>query len=235
MRILRPDLIGLPDLEHLPPEARAEPLTTDMLFHLLKEGHAARARGLIAAAYLDGTPPAALFDGPVAASLHRLGELWKTEQDGIFREHRATSVCLEAVSQLGLLIPPPPDDAPLALGGAAEHDPYLLPTTMAATVLADAGYRIVNLGAHTPASAFLHAAATHHPRLVWMALRNTLTPSRRAALVEEGIQPLLEQGIAVVLGGQGADAAADAWPDAALHLHSMEELAAFARQNATSV
>ncbi len=228
MRILRPDLLGLPDLQNLSPEARAGDLTADALFELLQAGEAARARGLVAAAYLDGTPLARLFDGPMAGALERFGERWMHDEGGIFHEHVATNVCIEAVGQVRLLIPPPEEGAPVALGGAPEGDPYLLPSLMAAAVLADAGYTVVNVGAHTPISAFHHAVATHHPRLVWIAVASDLSDSARTALAQDVIVPLGQQAIEVVLGGRGAEAHRDAWPASARLLGSMEELAALA-------
>ncbi len=230
MRILRPDLLGLPDLENLPPEARAGDLTADALFELLRAGRAAQARGLVAAAYLDGTPLAHLFDGPVAGALERFGERWTHEEGGIFHEHVATNVCIEAVGQVRLLIPPPEEGAPVALGGAPEGDPYLLPTLMAAAVLADAGLDAVNLGAHTPVSALQHAVAAHAPRLVWLACTAPLSERAHEALVQDLVVPLGAQSIEVVVGGRGAEAHQDAWPASVRVLGSMAALAALATE-----
>ena len=232
MQIVRPDLIGLPDLEALPRAARAEPLSEDMLYHLLKEGQAVKARGLIALAYLDGMPLATLFDGPLAGALRRLGTLWHENDAGIFVEHTATSTCIEAINQVRLLIPTPPEQAPVALGGAPFQDPYLLPSLMVTAVLADLGYRTVNLGPNTPASTFLHAAAAEEPRLVWVALKNALSPSEHEALAEQVLTPLLHQDVEVVLGGHGLDDDDAPWPNAVHVLDSMNALADFARKHA---
>jgi hypothetical protein len=61
--------------------------------------------------------PAALFDGPMTQALERLGMLWKQGEEGIYVEHMATHICIEAINQLRLLIPEAKSDAPVALGG----------------------------------------------------------------------------------------------------------------------
>ncbi|MEX2400876.1 MAG: helix-turn-helix domain-containing protein, partial [Rhodothermales bacterium] len=129
LQILRPDLLGMPGLTA---RAAHEELTADALFDLLQAGDAAAVRGAVAGAFLHGMPLSELYDGPVAGALQRLGELWRHGEEGIFVEHVATSICIEAVNEIRLLLPPPVDGAPVALGGAVAADPYILPSLMAA-------------------------------------------------------------------------------------------------------
>lgn len=228
MRVLRPDLLGLPDLASLPPEAREGAFTGEVLFHLLERGEAEKARGILAGRYLNGTGPAELFDGPVAEALARIGTLWKEGEAGIYVEHMATGICIEAVNQIRLLMPPPGPEAPVALGAAPPGDPYILPGLMAAAVLADAGYAAVNLGPNTPYAAFLHAVDVHRPALVWVALTAPIDAEQAGALVEKLLVPLEQQNVQVMLGGQQALAHRDRWPASVHVLGSMAELAAHA-------
>lgn len=233
MRVLRPDLLGLPDLADLPPEARQGDFTGEVLFELLRRGEAARVRGIIAGRYLNGLAPAALFDGPMAEALRRLGALWHQSEEGIYLEHMATSICIEAVNQLRLLMPSVSAGAPVALGGSPSGDPYLLPSLMAATVLAEAGYADVNLGPDTPAAAFLHAAEVHRPRLVWVALTSHFAEGQVAHLADQLLAPLCARGIDVVVGGAQAVAHRAQWPSGVHVMISMADLAAHAARRAT--
>ncbi|MDX1547804.1 MAG: MerR family DNA-binding transcriptional regulator [Rhodothermales bacterium] len=230
MQVVRPDLLGLPDLEALPADAYAAELTTDSFYEALLAGEPPHARGMIVAAYLGGTSPAALFDGPIAGALERLGRRWLEDERGIYEEHVATATCLEAVNQLRLLVPPPEDGAPVALGGAPEQDPYLLPSMMVATVLADAGYRAVNLGPNAPVSTFVHGMEDNRPALVWLAAKAPLPEAERAAFIEQVCQPLQAEGGEVVLGGTAAEADSAAWPEGTRICYTMQDLAVYARQ-----
>ena len=62
-------------------------------------GHARVARGLILSWYLDGRTLPALFDGPVRAAMHKVGDLWRHDPRGILVEHRATEICAAAVDR----------------------------------------------------------------------------------------------------------------------------------------
>ncbi len=230
MHVLHPEMLGLPDLEFLPSKARRGDLTGEVLFELFKTNEAAKARGLIAAAFLDGGDMAGLWDGPIAEALRLVGELWQEGEEGIFLEHRATALCIEALNQVRLLIPPPREEATRALGGAASGDPYLLPNLTAAAVLADLGYADVNLGPETPPEVFLHAADEVQPALFWLAHTASRTKAEREALVRNLLLPLHERGIDVVVGGHTAEANGWTWPDEIRLCRSMTELAAFAKE-----
>lgn len=227
MRILRPDLLGLPDITGLPPEARDGEFSGEVLFQLLRQGEAAKARGIIASRYLNGTSLADLFDGPMAEALAELGELWKHGTEGIYAEHMATTICIEAINQVRLLIPPPGDDVPRAVGGAPSGDPYLLPSLMAAAVLADAGFNEVNLGPNTPAPALLHAVEVQRPHLVWMALNAPQDAKAMDDLIEQLFTPLRTRKIEIVLGGRQAVLGCRRWPDFVRVMRSMSDLAAY--------
>jgi MerR family transcriptional regulator, light-induced transcriptional regulator len=199
--VLRPEVLGLPELEAARPEETASP---DAVHEHLMAGHAREVRGLVLARYLGGEPVASIFDGALREAMTRIGELWRHHGDGVFVEHRATDICLAAVAALRAIVEPPAD-APVAIGGAPEGDPYLLPSLMAATVLAAEGMRAVNLGADTPASALQHAARHHHPLLVWISISAPLAPDRAGELAA-AIHDLTRSTV-VVVGGRHRGAA----------------------------
>jgi excisionase family DNA binding protein len=172
--VLHPEVLGLGDAAGLgADETGAE----DALYRHLLAGRGRAVRGLLLARYLAGEPVAALCDGPVREAMTRLGELWRHDEGGVFVEHRATDLCLQAMSALRATFEPAAD-APVAVGAAPTGDPYLLPSLMAATVLAAEGLRVVNLGPDTPVAALRQAVRHHQPALVWLSLSAPQPPDR---------------------------------------------------------
>jgi excisionase family DNA binding protein len=192
--LARPELLDMPDIS-------AVRMGDDAFRHYLVEGDAVAARGWLLARYLGGASVAALCDGPVREAMHRIGELWEHDDDGIFIEHRATDTCVLALAQLRATFEPPAG-APFALGATLEADPYLIPAFMAAMVVASAGMRSINLGPDTPVAALASAFARHHPVLVWISASAELS-SERSSAIEEWLVTLPATTIAVVGGRHG--------------------------------
>ena len=223
--LLRPELLGLPAL----PEGSASDVAGDegnAIAAAIEAGDAERLRALSVAWYVSGRSLAELFDGPVRGVMNALGAGWRNDEGAILAEHRATEVCAQAVPQLRMLMPPPADDAPLALGGAVEGDAHALASVMAAAVLAETGYRDVNFGGTTPVKLLSRAAADQRPRLVWLSV-NTPPDARLVRGVEGLLDQLQKQGVPLVVGGIHAGALP---AHGNMHVsRSMAELSAFAR------
>ncbi len=223
-----PALLGLPDLGD--PPAPGAPEAGDRLYDLLTQDDAAWARGFVISLYTAGWTLPAIFDGPMLAALTRIGELWRHEGEGVFLEHRATQICLQALLQLRSLLPPPAADAPAALGAAPAGDPYLIPSQMAAVVAADAGFREHNLGPETPTDALRRAVVHHRPRLVWVALSTIPDDPRAIAAELSDLARLVElQGGVLAVGGRAAATLGPIRAAGPQRLASMGELAALAR------
>lgn len=229
LQIEHPAALGLEDV--LPVRRTAEqpgPSTSDALYEAFLRDDWRVARGLIVSAYVGGESVATLCDGALREALSRAGELWEHGSDGIVVEHRAVDTCLQALSFIRSLIPVAPASAPIALGGAFGVDPYVLPSLVAAVVLADAGFRDVNLGPTMPTAALLSAVERYAPALVW----RTVSVQTDAETLRRDLNALLERMPAhgsVVLGGRGVPPGILQLPERVHHLGSMRELAGFAR------
>jgi methanogenic corrinoid protein MtbC1 len=200
--LLKPELLGLRDLaSERGVSALASEPASERLFDYLREGQAREARGLVLSLYLEGHSVAEIADGPIRAALERLGELWKHDQAGIFVEHRATDICIQAIEQLRHLVEPLNPHA-VALGGALQGDPYLIPSLLAATALAAEGWQAVNLGPDTPYQALLEAAAHHKPSLVWVSVSSIADDTAIGPALDHLIDRCAELGITLALGGQ---------------------------------
>jgi excisionase family DNA binding protein len=221
--IVRPELLGI---EPATVETRATPeeLAAPLLA-ALESGNDVQARHLVVGAFLAGAPVAALGDLAVRPALNRIGELWHHGDDGIAVEHHAIQIIAGVLEQVRCLTPPPGPDAPVALGGAPAGDPYLLPSQLAALVLAEAGFRAINLGPDTPRSAFQAALGRYRPRLAWISV---CAPPGSG--LEEDLGTIarhaLRTGSRVVVGGRGAPPAAPGcgWE----RVETMQALAALA-------
>lgn len=226
LQIEHPAALGLEEM--LPAGAVAAGGTGDALFAAFQRDDWRVARGLMVGAYVAGESVAALCDGPVREALTRAGELWQHGSDGIVVEHRAIDTCLQALSFIRSLIPAAAPGEPVALGAAVSGDPYVLPSLAAAIVLAEAGFRDVNLGPTMPTEALASAVQRYSPWLVWRTVSIPMDAEslrRDLAGVLDGLSPQAS----VVLGGRGVPGGLFALPERVHHLGSMVELAGFAR------
>ena len=212
--VVQPDMLGMPEI------ARAG---AERLFHHLRAGDVIGARGWLLGRYLGGASVEELCDGPVRDAMHTLGEMWRHDESGVFVEHRATDVCLQALAQLRNVFSPVAN-APVALGATPEDDPYLLPTFMAAIVMASCGLNAVNLGPDTPVTAMAAAAQEHQPRLVWISVSAPL-PQVRAKAIADWLGSLPSTTTTVVGGRHSQSIAAHG----VRRVETMTELATLAR------
>ena len=219
--VAHPELLDMPEVAVAQQRAASG---NDRLLHYLLEGDMVGARGWLLARYLAGSTIASLCDGPVRDAMHALGELWQHDEGGIFIEHRGTDVCIQALAHLRSSFDPPAN-APLAIGATPEDDPYIIPTFMAATVVAASGMRAVNLGPDTPLVALQAAYAHHHPRLVWISASAPMLPDQARALA--GWLASLPSSTVSVIGGRACDSLL-AFTPTLRHAGTMSDLASIA-------
>ncbi len=228
MRVVRPDLLGIADFENVDQPLELAPLSGEFLQRLLLSGNTAQVRRVVTAAFLSGTDAASLFDGPITDALARVGEIWKTDQRGVFMEHGATAAFIEVIGQLVALMGVPGEDAPLAIGGAPAGDQHIIPSQMVAAVMAEAGWRSMNMGPNTPIHAILDACEMHQPDLVWIAIKSRISSRDLEELFQLCIS-LDEQGIEVVVGGREVERTHADWPENVNLVLTMTDLLSMAR------
>jgi excisionase family DNA binding protein len=220
--VVRPELLGM---HAAPIEQDNRPIEDGSLWRALLDGDGPAVRSWLQARLLGGAKIAELCDGPLRAAMHAIGELWQHDADGVFVEHRATDLCIQALAHLRATFEPPPH-APVAVGGVPEDDPYLIPSAMAALVLAAEGFRTINLGADTPTGALHRAVAHHRPRIVWLSASSPVPLAQAHELA--GFLASLPGHITAIVGGRHRAAIAAADPSIRT-ADSMAELAALAR------
>lgn len=223
-----PELLAVPEVAAALSDQHTPGTASERLLTYLERGEAARATGVLLGLFLGGERVADIVDGPLQAAMERLGELWQERPDGVFVEHRATAMCIEAMSRLRALLPVA-DGAPAAVGGAPPGDPYALPTLCAAAVLAEAGFRATNLGPDTPFDALELAAAATSARLVWVAVTAPQTGRRFERDLAELGRRLGDAGATLVVGGRRAGAGRPQVHPSYRLLGTMADLAEFAK------
>jgi MerR family transcriptional regulator, light-induced transcriptional regulator len=220
MHVARPDLLGI----EIQARKRSARFDADHLYELLVTGDGLAIRSALVASYLDGIPLVDMIDNAIAPALDRLGALWRHGEEGIFLEHRAMMLMIDAFHQIRALIPQRNGTSPVVVGGAPSGDPYILPSLCVATVLQEAGFRAVNLGADTPTSAFVFAVHEHDSRLVWLSM----TSVQESHLMEKYVRDLDEAvyllGVPLVVGGQAAQYLPDQMVSRVSVLETMREL-----------
>jgi methanogenic corrinoid protein MtbC1 len=227
--LVKPEAMGLNDLESLLDLDTERGDDGTLLYDYLREGKAESARGLLLSLYLNGRSVAQIVDGTLLPAMELLGEIWKSDECGIFWEHRATEIAISAISRLRMLIPPRDESAPAAVGAAPPGDPYILPTLCAAAVLESQGLNAVNLGPDTPIASLQLATEALRAQLVWLSV--SVVPN--SVLLQQELLALAaamrKPGVPIIIGGSQAHLLA--LPDSALsHVgSSMSELEAMVK------
>ncbi len=222
------EALGLAEMSLREDESLAREEPAVRLYEHLLAGHSQHARGLMLGLYLSGQSIAAIADRPIREAMRRLGELWRCSEAGVFMEHRATDICVQAVQEIRSLVDTPTQGF-VAIGGAAAGDPYVLPTLLAATALAAEGIHAVNLGPDTPMAAFVEAARRHQPALVWLSVSHV---EDRAALQRDlsklasSLEPL---GARLMVGGRALSKLRLPRSEGVQIGQTMAELVAFAK------
>lgn len=141
------------------------------LWKALRDGQGDEARAIIRSAYGSGVAVETLADKIAAPAMRKLGHDWETSRIDVWQEHRGTQLCAAALYDLKEdLEARAKKNRPVAVGGAPEGDPYLLPTLLAQYVLLDAGWEAVNLGPNTPLASLAKAVKELRPRLLWLSV-----------------------------------------------------------------
>ena len=227
--VLKPHVLGIRDPGAVSALEAPHAVTNDAVRQALLAGDAERARGLIMSLYLGGMSVAEICDGPIAGAMREIGELWKHGPEGIFVEHRASDVCVQALSHMRALLPPPPDNAPVAMGGSLDGDNHMLPSLMAAVVLASDGWRETNLGGNTPPEVFAIAAKQSGAKLVWISCSVDQSAEALMPRIRQVAAALEPTGATLTIGGRGVPKKLRDLPPRTHLVASMSELQAFAR------
>lgn len=162
---------------------------------------APRARAIIIGCFLAGASIAAIGDGLIRPALARLGELWKSEREGILVEHRAVDTCIQVLSELQGWLPPVGAGAPVAVSAAGPGDPYLLPPMLSSIVLRERGMQSRNLGPSTPLATMVLAIERYGAGVCALSVSVAQERKRHPELIEFA-ERVAKLGAGLIVGGR---------------------------------
>jgi excisionase family DNA binding protein len=197
--LVDPTLLGLPATA-----GRGELAFTrarEQLREALVGGDVEQCRRLVFDLHLSGRPVSKIFDDVIALAMHDIGDCWACGEAEIYQERRASMLCLRLLAELRSVIPQGEADAPLALGGTPECDPYLIPTTMAEIVLRQQGWRSQSLGARLPFATLAAAIRDLRPQIFWLSV-SYIDGEERFVSEYRSFFDEVRSAVPVIVGGQ---------------------------------
>ncbi|MDQ3710178.1 MAG: helix-turn-helix domain-containing protein [Actinomycetota bacterium] len=197
------------------------PLHVDRLVALLLMGKGVDAGGLVRKVVADGAAAGDVYLHLVAPALHRVGEAWAKGEATVADEHRATEIAAAVMARLGGHFRRRGPSRGTAITMTPPGDQHALGSAMAADFLRAASYDVHHLGPNVPLDdlrLFLQVVPTD---VVCVSITTSgLDPSVYPELVNAASEG---DGATVVVGGQGADAAA-AEAAGAVYLERLQDL-----------
>ncbi len=161
-------------------------------------------RSFILGTYKAGTPIEYLGDYLVAPAMTQVGSNWENKIIDVYQEHQATRLCESVLFELKALVDKETQGGQvLAIGGAPEHDPTVIPSLLIQILLTKQGWETRNLGPNTPLRSFRKALLDHKPRLLWVSVSHPLEQKDSfLAEFQELYHTAKEQGTEVAVGGR---------------------------------
>jgi excisionase family DNA binding protein len=173
-----------------------------LLGKALAHGNESSARKIILSRWLGGTPLPEVLDDCIAPVFIDIGCAWEHDELEVYQERRSVVMAERVLSELRGLLTPPREDAPVALGGTLEGDPYSLATAMCELILRNCGWNAQNLGTWHPANTFIAAIETHRPRIFWLSTSSIADSATLQSSVAAIANAAHEYGTALIVGGQ---------------------------------
>ncbi|MCA9030139.1 MAG: helix-turn-helix domain-containing protein [Planctomycetaceae bacterium] len=152
--------------------------------------------------YLAKYPLSTICDDVLAPVFAEIGERWGCGDVAVYQERRACEICQRLLHEVRRALPEPKVDAPFAIGGTLDGDPYTLATAMVELVLRDKGWRACSLGNMLPFQTLRMALCESPAKLFWLSvtsIRDEETFLSEFARISEMAE---QRGVAVVVGGK---------------------------------
>jgi excisionase family DNA binding protein len=199
-QLVRPELLGLPSA--VGQGATVVSRAREQIRDALLAGDEEQCRRIVLDLYLGGQSACDICDRVLAAAFHDIGDAWECGEVAVYRERRGCEIALTALHDLRLVLRRPPLDAPVAIGGALEHDSYRLPTTMVEIALREVGWRASSCGTLLPAATLEAAVREIRPQLLWLSVSTIESLPTFLDEYARLYETAAELGTAVAVGGR---------------------------------
>jgi len=201
--LLRPEVLGLPVL---PPSrqvrvAGSDEPTCRQFRDALADGDESLCRRLLFDQIDRGATRSEAAERLITDAMHGFGEAWDCKQLDVYQERRGCDIALRLIYELRSTLPPPEEQAPVAIGGAPEGDPYQLPTALVELTLREVGWDATSLGNHLPVDSFIQAAHDYRPQLFWLSV-SAISDAERFIADETRLAASLGEDVPLLIGGR---------------------------------
>ena len=193
---------------------------SDALEALLTQGNRRAATGVLFGEFLCGKTVWELADQMIRPAMQTIGSRGHDDK-GIYEEHRATQIVLQAVGHLRAVLHCE-DYEMKAVACAVEGDPYQLPSLLTSAVLDEARFSTTNLGPDTPTSVisrlFEPGTETNAPDLVAISVSVAADPRKLSDDINGLIHALSETKTKIAIGGRAiGELSLDQLPGTQIH------------------
>ncbi len=187
-------------------------------------------RHLMHHAFYRGMPLVALADAVLSPAMAAVGHAWETKAIDVMHEHRATQLLAGVLYELKAVLENQAQaDRPLALGGAPEGDPYLIPSLLAEMTLLEMGWQVVNLGPNTPLKSMAKGLDEYQPKLMWISASHVVDEDFFRQEYRKLRAKAESFGVPIAIGGQGFNESLRATLPYTTFGDGMTQLASFAK------
>ncbi len=166
-QLVHPEALGLPPTSGQ--TNRVVSRAKEQFVEALIAGDEGRSRQIAIDLYVAEHAISVICDDVFAAAFQEIGKRWSHGDAEVYQERRGCEITLRVLHELRSLLPPPPDDAPLAIGAAPSADQYTLGTTMAELVLRDGKWNANSLGDNLPFDTLAAAIKEQRPKVFWLS------------------------------------------------------------------
>ena len=140
----------------------------------------------------------------ITDAMRAIGAAWDCGKVQVYQERRSCNICTRLIYQLRESLPALDSDAPVAIGGAPESDPYQLPTALVELALREQGWNAFNLGNDLPLDSLMQAVSDYQPSLVWLSV-TAIGDRERFIRQQNQLADSLGETCAHIVGGRALD------------------------------
>jgi excisionase family DNA binding protein len=225
-QLVRPELLGLPS--NTGQGATIVARARDQIRDLLIAGDEDQCRRIVFDLHMAGQTASEICDFVLAGAFHDIGDLWSCGDAQVYQERRACDLCLRILADLRSVTPAARDTAPLAIGGAPECDPYMLPTAMVEVTFRQLGWRAQSLGSRLPMTTLLAAVRDARPQIFWLSVSH-IDDEQQFVDDYRSFYEQVGSDVAVVVGGRRLVEPLRRQMEYAAYCDSLQHLEAFAK------
>jgi methanogenic corrinoid protein MtbC1 len=193
------------------------------------------AQGVVEAALVAGLAVDTVYLEVLAPTMYEVGVLWERARITVAGEHLATAITQGVLATLATRLPRRTVGAHrlVAVLGSGPEDFHGLGTRVVGDFLQAAGWRVFDLGAATPASAFASVAAEHGAQLV--AVSSSLAEHLDGVREVRRALDFLTRPPLLAVGGSAYDGYPERAAAVGAELHAADPRALLVRLDALSL